>query len=33
MVKGEDETILQLLGIHSQLMEMIRMTHNIRVLK
>ena len=33
IVKGEDEIILQLLGIHSQLMEMIRMTHNIRVLK
>ena len=30
MVKGEDEIILQLLGIHPQLMEMIEMTHNIR---
>ena len=33
MVKGEDEIILQLLGIHPQLMEMIQMTHNIRGLK
>ena len=28
MVKGEDEIILQLLGIHPQLMEMIQMTHS-----
>ena len=33
MVKGEGEIILQLLGIHPQLMEMIQMTHNIRGLK
>ena len=33
MVKGEDEIILQLLGVHPQLMEMIQMTHNIRGLK
>ena len=33
MVKGEDKIILQLLGIHHQLMEIIQMTHNIRGLK
>ena len=33
MVKREDEIILQLLGIHPQLMEMIQMTHSIRDLK
>ena len=33
MVRAEDETIPQLLGIHPHLMEMIQMTHNIRGLK
>ena len=33
MVRGEDEVILQLLGIHSHLMEMIQMTYNIQGLK
>ena len=33
MVKGEDEIILQLLGIHPHLIEMIPMTHNMRGLK
>ena len=33
MIKGEDGIILQLLGIHPQLIEMIQMTHNIRGLK
>ena len=33
MVKGEDEIMLQLLGIYPQLMEMIHMTRNIRGLK
>ena len=32
MVKGEDETILQLLEVHPQLMEMIQITHNIRAM-
>ena len=32
MVRGEDEIILQLLGIHPHLMEMIQMTYNLRVL-
>ena len=33
MVRGEDEIILQLLGIHPDLMEMIQMNYNIRGLK
>ena len=33
MIKGEDRIILQLLGIHPQLIELIQMTHNIRGLK
>ena len=32
MVKGEDETILQLLEVHPQLMEMIQITHSIRAM-
>ena len=33
MVRGEDEIILQLLGIHPHLMDTIQMTHNMRGLK
>ena len=33
MVRGEDEIIIQLLGIHPHEMKMIQMTHNIRGLK
>ena len=30
MVRAEDEIILQLIGNHPHLMEMIQMTYNIR---
>ena len=33
IVRGEDEIIPQLLGIHPHLMEMIQMTYNMRGLK
>ena len=33
MVRGEDEIIMQLLGIHSHLMEMIQITYNMQGLK